>query len=97
MTALRFALWTEELKRWFLKQFKAIAEAIQNINFKPIEDKLDAITPYLYPECSDEDIDRMFESVAGGNRIIIPSEVITQEGSMPVSVFTAITGLTPTE
>lgn len=56
-----------------------------------------AILAAIPTECSNEDIDRMFEATSEDGRIIVPSGLITPEGTMPISVFKAITGLTPTE
>lgn len=96
------------MQMWIRSQLVAIREAILGAVSAAVDTlktyvggKVDAldekVSPYLYPECSDADIDHMFEPVNADGQIIIPSGLITQEGTMPISVFNAITGLTPTE
>lgn len=83
---------------WRLAELRRV---ISQIDMTAIKDKIDAldekVSPYLYDECSVEDINRMFSPITEDGLIIVPSGLITPEGTMPISVFRAITGLTPTE
>lgn len=60
-----------------------------------IGDLDEKITPYLYDECSVEDIDHMFTSVTEDGYIIVPPSIIKQDGTIPLKLFVSITGLTP--
>lgn len=96
LSTRRFARWTRLFKEWLSAKFASIS-----IDLTPVEEKIDSldekITPYLYDECSVEEVDHMFTSVTEDGYIIVPSNAINPDGTMPVSVFKAITGLTPTE
>ena len=97
-TKANITYWTQKFKQWLEQQFDAVASSI---DFSTVNAKIDAmdekVTPYLYDPCTVEDIDHMFESVTDGDLIIVPSGLIGPDGTMPVAVFKAVTGLTPTE
>lgn len=85
----------DELQQTVAKEENATANKVTILN--RIQEFDDKVSPYLYDECSVEDINHMFETTTEDGLIIVPSGLITPEGTMPISVFKAITGLTPTE
>lgn len=88
VTARRFGLWWKLAQRWFKKQRReAVASVDESIDIK--------IVPYLYAECSDEEIDHMFEPLIEEGDIVVPEEIIDEEGAIDADVFEAVTGLTP--
>lgn len=76
-----------------------VKTAVENIDFTPVEESIknldEKISPYLYDECSVEDIERMFSSITENGYIIVPSSIIKQDGTIPLNLFVSITGLTP--
>jgi hypothetical protein len=52
------------------------------------------ITPYLYDECSVEEIEHMFEPIIQDGYILIPSNAFSINETMPITVFEAITNYT---
>lgn len=62
-----------------------------------IEATLTAILAAIPTECSNADIDHMFEAITEDGYILIPSVLIDGNGTMPIGMFTAVTSLTPIE
>ena len=77
----------------------SIIAALRNIDFSVVENKIDAldekITPYLYDECSVEEVEHMFTSITEDGYIIVPSGIINPDGTIHTNTFMSITGLAP--
>lgn len=94
------------MQMWIRSQLVAIREAILGAVSAAVDTlktyvggKVDAldekVTPYLYEPCTDKDIDQMFDTATEDGHILIPSGLIGPNGTIPTSVFTAVTGLKP--
>jgi hypothetical protein len=75
------------MRQWLTWRFDDIKSVVGSLDEK--------VTPYLYEPCSNDDIDHMFETTTDDGLIIVPSGLIGDDGSMPIGVFSAVTGLTP--
>ena len=97
---IRFALWTRLFKQWLTQKFDSISIDLTPVANKidSLDEKLDSldekITPYFYDECSVEEVNHMFETLVLDGYVFIPSNAINSNGTMPVSVFEAITDFT---
>lgn len=94
LTTRRFELWWRKAQLWYAKQFTSVLMALHNTNVAAIANKNEILTA-IPQECSDADIDRMFEVSDESGLIIIQSELIGNDGSIPIGVFSAVTGLAP--
>lgn len=84
VSARRFGIWTKLFQRWIKKQFNA-SQAWMEEN----------ILPSLPKPGTSANVDDMFATATSEGEIIVDSSAIDKDGTMTISVFTAITGLTP--
>lgn len=89
-----FERWWRKAQFWAATQFTSVLMALHNTDVAATANK-DEILAAIPQECSDADIDRMFEVSGEDGLIIVPPGLIGDDGSMPIGVFSAVTGLTP--